>query len=154
MSQRSTAQHYNTDTPFCTIRKSHVTWNFAVPGPLASNPAPPSSLSYRVGPCTIRSQVGPGSRLQGPIVKRSGVALLFLWTLGIRISRRIGDQSDVWRRPVLRWSADFDTLDLGNSTNTNKKEQKKTRENDFRTFRPDGLHQQNYKLYNSLLLLR
>ena len=31
MSQRSTAQH--TDTPFCTIRKSHVTWNFAVPGP-------------------------------------------------------------------------------------------------------------------------
>ena len=33
MSQRSTAQHYHTDTPFCTIRKSHVTWNFAVPGP-------------------------------------------------------------------------------------------------------------------------
>ena len=26
MSQRSTAQHYHTDTPFCTIRKSHVTW--------------------------------------------------------------------------------------------------------------------------------
>ena len=33
MSQRSTAQHYHTDTPFCTIRKSHVTWNFAVPVP-------------------------------------------------------------------------------------------------------------------------
>ena len=33
MSQRSTAQHCHIDTPFCTIRKSHVTWNFAVPGP-------------------------------------------------------------------------------------------------------------------------
>ena len=33
MSQRSTAQHHHTDTPFCTIRKSHVTWNFAVPVP-------------------------------------------------------------------------------------------------------------------------
>ena len=33
MSQRSTAQHYHTDTPFCTTRKSHVTWNFAVPVP-------------------------------------------------------------------------------------------------------------------------
>ena len=31
MSQRSVAQHYHTDTPFCTIRKSHVTWNFTVP---------------------------------------------------------------------------------------------------------------------------
>ena len=30
MSQRSTTQHYHTDTPLCTIRKSHVTWNFAV----------------------------------------------------------------------------------------------------------------------------
>ena len=33
MSQRSTAQHCHIDTPFCTIRKSHVTWNFAVPVP-------------------------------------------------------------------------------------------------------------------------
>ena len=33
MSQRSTTQHCHIDTPFCTIRKSHVTWNFAVPGP-------------------------------------------------------------------------------------------------------------------------
>ena len=33
MSQRSTAQHCDIDTPFCTIRKSHVTWNFAVPEP-------------------------------------------------------------------------------------------------------------------------
>ena len=33
MSQRSAAQHCHIDTPFCTIRKSHVTWNFAVPGP-------------------------------------------------------------------------------------------------------------------------
>ena len=33
MSQRSTAQHCHIDTLFCTIRKSHVTWNFAVPGP-------------------------------------------------------------------------------------------------------------------------
>ena len=33
MSQRSTAQHCHIDTPFCTIRKSHFTWNFAVPGP-------------------------------------------------------------------------------------------------------------------------
>ena len=33
MSQRSTAQHCHTDTPFCTIRNSHVTWNFAVPVP-------------------------------------------------------------------------------------------------------------------------
>ena len=33
MSQQSTAQHCHIDTPFCTIRKSHVTWNFAVPGP-------------------------------------------------------------------------------------------------------------------------
>ena len=33
MTERSVAQHNNTDTPFCTIRKSHVTWNFAVPGP-------------------------------------------------------------------------------------------------------------------------
>ena len=27
------AQHCHIDTAFCTIRKSHVTWNFAVPGP-------------------------------------------------------------------------------------------------------------------------
>ena len=33
MSQRSTAQHCHIYTPFCTIRKSHVTWNFAVPVP-------------------------------------------------------------------------------------------------------------------------
>ena len=33
MSQRSTAQHYHTDTPFCTISKCQVTWNFAVPVP-------------------------------------------------------------------------------------------------------------------------
>ena len=33
MSQRSTAQHCHIETPFCTIRKSHVTWNFAVPAP-------------------------------------------------------------------------------------------------------------------------
>ena len=33
MSQRSTAQHCHIDTPFCTICKSHVTWNFAVPKP-------------------------------------------------------------------------------------------------------------------------
>ena len=33
MSQRSTVQHCFIDTPFCTIRKSHVTWNFAVPVP-------------------------------------------------------------------------------------------------------------------------
>ena len=33
MSHRSTAQHCHIDTPVCTIRKSHVTWNFAVPGP-------------------------------------------------------------------------------------------------------------------------
>ena len=33
MSQQSTAQHCHIDTPFCTIRKSHVTWNFAVPAP-------------------------------------------------------------------------------------------------------------------------
>ena len=37
MSQRSTTQRCHTDTPFCTIRKSHVTslrtWNFAVPVP-------------------------------------------------------------------------------------------------------------------------
>ena len=31
MSQRSTAQHCHINTPLCTIRKSHVTWNFAVP---------------------------------------------------------------------------------------------------------------------------
>ena len=31
MSQWSTAQHCHTDTPVYTIRKSHVTWNFAVP---------------------------------------------------------------------------------------------------------------------------
>ena len=31
MSQRSTEQHCHIDTPLCTIRKSHVTWNFAVP---------------------------------------------------------------------------------------------------------------------------
>ena len=33
MSQWSAAQHCHTDTLFCTIRKSHVTWNFAVPVP-------------------------------------------------------------------------------------------------------------------------
>ena len=33
MSQRSTAQHCHIYTPFCTKRKSHVTWNFAVPVP-------------------------------------------------------------------------------------------------------------------------
>ena len=33
MSQRSAAQHCHIDTPFCTIHKSHVTWNFAVPVP-------------------------------------------------------------------------------------------------------------------------
>ena len=33
MSQRSTTQHCQIDTPFCTICKSHVTWNFAVPAP-------------------------------------------------------------------------------------------------------------------------
>ena len=33
MSQRSAAQHWHIDTPFCTICKSHVTWNFAVPVP-------------------------------------------------------------------------------------------------------------------------
>ena len=33
MSQRSAAQHCHIDTPFCTIRKSHVTWNFAVAVP-------------------------------------------------------------------------------------------------------------------------
>ena len=32
-SQRSTAQHCHIDTPFCTIHKSHVTRNFAVPVP-------------------------------------------------------------------------------------------------------------------------
>ena len=33
MSHRSTAQHCHIDTPFCTIRKSHVNGNFAVPVP-------------------------------------------------------------------------------------------------------------------------
>ena len=33
MSQWSTAQHCHIGTPFCTIRKSHVNWNFAVPVP-------------------------------------------------------------------------------------------------------------------------
>ena len=33
VSQRSTALHCHPGAPFCTIRKSNVTWNFAVPVP-------------------------------------------------------------------------------------------------------------------------
>ena len=33
MSQRSTAQHCQIDTQVCTIHKSHIAWNFAVPVP-------------------------------------------------------------------------------------------------------------------------
>ena len=60
MSQRSTAQHCHIDTPFCTIRKSHVTWNFAVPGPhseLVKRSGVAYSCSYALLPPGMRRRV-------------------------------------------------------------------------------------------------
>ena len=59
MSQRSTAQHCHIDTPFCTIRKSHVTWNFAMP-------AVPHS--EEIGRCILNrpfAQLWPGNEVRG-----------------------------------------------------------------------------------------
>ena len=103
MSQRSTAQHYHTDTPFCTIRKSHVTWNLAVPGPhseeirrcillflctldrtgpvvLGRAPACKGARAY--GVVRLTNLIRPGKLLSG---QWSGWELAW-WTLGLFLS--------------------------------------------------------------------